>query len=125
MITAISSINANNSKQANQIAFGGNLASLAKEEVGSKFSRFEKEAVDSFKKLAEKDELPVTSKAIITADNNPGPPIVDSLGNPIEDPDMPGTFLHELGKQAVTNHGDTIVEAIGHGVKAIFEALFG
>lgn len=119
MIKAVSTVYSNSSKvnvvkKTDSVSFSGNPLYLIKNQriMGRKISNIA-------------HELPVTKKALIAADKNPGPLVLDVLGNPIEDPNMPGTYIHELAKTAVENHGSDFFEALGHGLKAIFENLFG
>lgn len=133
MITAISNVNASSSKQFSQVAFQGNPARLIEAELGSKVSRLGEKTTDFFSKLAKEEKLPSTKKALIAADKNSGPPIADVSGNPIPDPDMPGTCLHYLAKgdPGFVEHADGILEHIGNAmghvgdaIGHIFEALF-
>lgn len=125
MITAIL-----NSTQATKVSFQGGALNLAKGELSAKALKIGEDAADSFSKsiskIVGKDEMPFTKKALTVADKNHGQIIFDSLGNPIKDPDMPGTYLHELAKgdpgfvEDVADSFETIKE-IG---KSIFKAIF-
>lgn len=94
MITKIS----NNLQQG--VAFKGNPLGLVKGELGVKALKIGEGTADSFskslKKIVGKDEMPFNKKALTAADHNDGPPVCTQDGYPIEDPDMPGTYIHEL-----------------------------
>jgi len=130
MITAISSVNANSSKQLSQVAFQGNSARLIEAELGSKASKLGEKATDFFSKLAKEEKLPFTKKPLIAADLNTGPPVIDVTGQAISDPAMPGTVIHELASgdpgfaEAVAEHSGGILEHIGDAFHAILEAIF-
>lgn len=126
MITAISNLT-----KATKVAFQGGPLNLAKGELGGKALKLGEEATDSFNKTVEKilgkDEMPFSKKALTAADHNHGAPLCTPDGMPISDPNMPGTFLHELAEGDpgfVEDIADSfeVVKEVGKSIlKAIFD----